>query len=230
MSQAAPTHPRRGLLQPVLSRPHLLAGLAAGLAFYFAAAPWIQRAITRGLASWDLGVCVFIVLSLIWMREDDCEKVKLRALDHDEGRHFMLGLALVAAGASVAAILVELGGAKGGGKLHEAVGVGLTAGTIVLSWLFVQLVFAIHYAHVYYLAEMADGGGHRGGLQFPGDDEPDYWDFLHFSIVIGATSQTADITIVSKEFRRIGTVHCLIAFAFNTTILATMINLAAGLF
>jgi uncharacterized membrane protein len=142
----------------------------------------------------------------------------------------MLALALGAAVASVAAILAELGGAKGGDKTHEAFSVGLTAGTIILSWLFVQLVFAIHYAHVFYLAETTDCETHRGGLLFPGDEEPDYWDFVHFSVVIGATSQTADISIASKEFRRIGTLHCLIAFAFNTTILATMINLAAGLF
>ena len=231
MSQTQPSaRPRGGFLQPFISRPHLMAGIAIGLVVYFAATPWLQRGVTRGLVGWDVGVCVFIILSLIWMREDDCDKVKARAIDHDEGRRFMLALALGAAVASVAAIMAELGGAKGGDKTHEAISVGLTAGTIVLSWLFVQVVFAIHYAHVYYLAETADGCEHRGGLQFPGDDEPDYWDFLHFSIVIGATSQTADITIVSKEFRRIGTLHCLIAFAFNTTILATMINLAAGLF
>jgi uncharacterized membrane protein len=217
-------------LRPFLSRPHLLSATAAGLAFYFLAGSWLQRSITRALVGWDLGVLIFIVLTLIWMREDDCDKVKARAVDHDEGRHFMLALALGAAAASVAAILTQLGGAKGADKAHEAFSVGLTAGTIILSWLFVQLVFAIHYAHVFYLAETADGGTHRGGLLFPGDEEPDYWDFLHFSVVIGATSQTADISLVSKEFRRLGTLHGLIAFAFNTTILATMINLAAGLF
>ncbi|HEX4180641.1 MAG TPA: DUF1345 domain-containing protein [Caulobacteraceae bacterium] len=230
MSVSGPERARRGVLQPILSRPNLLAGAGLGLAFYVLATPWIQRSVTRGLVGWDIGVALFIVLSLMLMRDCDYARVRARAIAHDEGRHFMLALALVAAGASVVAILVELGGAKGGDKLHEAIGVGLTAGTIVLSWLFVQVVFAIHYAHMFYLAEVADGGEHKGGLLFPGNEEPDYWDFLHFSIVIGATSQTADISIASKEFRRVGTIHCLIAFAFNTTILATMINLAAGLF
>ena len=137
-AQGAPARAKRrsGPLQPFLSRPHLLAGTAAGLAFYLLGAPWIQRTATRGLIGWDIGVGVFIVLSLIWMREDDCDKVKARALTHDEGRHFMLGLALVAAVASVVAILAELSGAKGRG--HEALSVLLTAGTIVLSWLFVH--------------------------------------------------------------------------------------------
>ncbi|MEJ0065556.1 MAG: DUF1345 domain-containing protein [Caulobacteraceae bacterium] len=83
---------------------------------------------------------------------------------------------------------------------------------------------------VYYLAEEGAGEGHRCGLEFPDDDEPDYWDFLYFSAGIGATSQTADVNIRSKELRRIATAHSLISFAFNTAILATMINLAAGLF
>ena len=104
----------------------------------------------------------------------------------------------------------------------------LAAGTVVLSWLFVQIVFAMHYAHVYYMEE--DNGRPKGGLEFGECGEPDYWDFVHFSIVLGATSQTADITFSSKETRRIGTLHTLVAFGFNTAILATMINLAAGLF
>jgi len=90
-------------------------------------------------------------------------------------------------------------------------------------------VFAIHYAHVYYLTEEGSPQ-HRGGLDFPADDAPDYWDFLYFALVLGATSQTADVNIQSKEIRRIAAAHGVIAFAFNTAILATMINLAAGLF
>ena len=87
----------------------------------------------------------------------------------------------------------------------------------------------MHYAHVYYMAE--DGTqGHQGGLDFGyGDDEPDYWDFAHFAIVIGATSQPADIVFKPKEMRRVGTLHSLVAFGFNTAILATMINLAANI-
>jgi uncharacterized membrane protein len=98
----------------------------------------------------------------------------------------------------------------------------------VLSWLFVQIVFAMRYAHVYYLEE--EEGSPKGGLEFGECGEPDYWDFVHFAIVLGATSQTADITFSSKEMRRLGTLHTLVAFGFNTAILATMINLAAALF
>jgi uncharacterized membrane protein len=215
----------------MVNRPHLLAGIVAGAIAYFVAAHWVERGVTRALIGWDCGVVVFLGLCLVSMIDVDCDRLKRRAISHDEGRHLMLLLTTLAAVASIGALVAELSAAKGqpGGGFR----VGLAAGTVVLSWLFVQFVFAIHYAHIYYLAEEADQGAdaqHRGGLEFGDDEEPDYWDFLHFSMVMGATAQTADIIIRSKEIRRAGTIHTLVAFGFNTAILATMINLAANLF
>src|SRR5262249_15114698 len=118
-------------------------------------------------------------------------------------------------------------------------------------WLFVQTVFAVHYAHDYYLPapeprgldrvtddfppepEAAHGPKlpYRCGLNFPGHDlSPDYWDFIHFSVVIGAACQTADVTISSKAIRRVVTAHVIIAFVFNAIILGLTINLSASLF
>jgi uncharacterized membrane protein len=218
-------------LRPIVNRPHLVGAIVVGSIAYFVAAHWVSRDITRALVGWDCGVLVFIGLCLNSMRDCDCDRLKQRAIAHDEGRHLMLLLTTFAAVASVGALVAELSAAKGqpGGGFRVA----LAASTVVLSWLFVQFVFAIHYAHIYYLAEDADQGAdaqHRGGLEFGDDAEPDYWDFLHFSMVMGATAQTADIIIRSKEIRRAGTIHTLIAFGFNTAILATMINLAANLF
>lgn len=219
-----------GPFQAILSRPNLIAGVIVGVVVDLALGGWVREAVPRALIGWDAGVCLFAALSLRMMGDSDYERMKASAKAHDEGRHVMLALALFAAVASIVAIAVELSGAKGQGRLHEAIAVALTLATIVLSWFFVHLVFALHYAHVYYMAETDGGEGHRGGLDFPADDCPDYWDFLYFSVVIGSTSQTADVNIQSKEFRRAALIHCLIAFGFNTAILATMINLAAGLF
>jgi uncharacterized membrane protein len=226
---AAAARPFGRVLQPITSRPHLAIGAAIGALVFLLSGNLMARAETRALVGWDSGVLVFILLSLNDMRDSDYARMRAKAIAHDEGRHFMLALAMIAAAASVAAILTELSSAKGSGQVFEAFRVGLTAGTIALSWFFVHLVFAIHYAHVYYMAEDGDAE-HKGGLEFPEDDAPDYWDFLYFSVGLGATSQTADVNIRSKELRRIATAHSLIAFAFNTAILATMINLAAGLF
>jgi len=209
------------------SRPYLLTAIGLGAVLFFAAAPLVHGAMTRALIGWDCGVVTFVLLSLVFMAGADESCMKRRAIAHDEGGGLMLLLTILAAVASVGGLVIELSAAKGqpGADLRVA----LAAGTVVLSWLFVQVAFALHYAHVFYLAE--DCGTHQGGLDFGyGAQEPDYWDFLHFAIVIGATSQTADIVFKSKEMRRVGTLHSLVAFGFNTAILATMINLAASLF
>ncbi|MBV8798619.1 MAG: DUF1345 domain-containing protein [Alphaproteobacteria bacterium] len=207
-------------------RPYLLSGIGVGLALYLASVFWHVRPITRGLIAWDAGVTVFLLLSLLFMRDVDLARMKRRACEHDEGGNLIFLLTILAAVASVAALIAELSQAKG--QSGATLRVALAAGTVVLSWLFVQIVFALHYAHVYYAAE--ETGEPRGGLEFGACGEPDYWDFVHFSIVLGATSQTADIGFTSKRMRRIGTLHTLVAFGFNTAILATMINLAAALF
>jgi uncharacterized membrane protein len=219
---------RRGIpvLGAFLSRPYLLTSIAIGVALYFVSGHWIARDITRALIGWDGGVILFLFLMFFFMSNGDAAVMKRRALAHDEGGHLILLLTIIASIASVGAIVAELSAAKD--QPGAGWRVALAAGTVVLSWLFVQIVFAMHYAHVYYLEE--EEGQPKGGLEFGACGEPDYWDFVHFSIVLGATSQTADITFSSKEMRRIGTLHTLVAFGFNTAILATMINLAAGLF
>jgi uncharacterized membrane protein len=67
-------------------------------------------------------------------------------------------------------------------------------------------------------------------LQFPGTADPTYGDFFYFAAVIGTSGQTADVAFTSSKLRRIGVLHCILAFFFNTTVLALTINIAAGLF
>lgn len=88
-------------------------------------------------------------------------------------------------------------------------------------------MFALHYAHDYYAADLR---GRPGGLDFPGGHAPDYGDFLYFACVIGTSGQTADISFTTRTMRRTGLVHCVLAFFFNATLLALMINIASSLF
>jgi uncharacterized membrane protein len=103
----------------------------------------------------------------------------------------------------------------------------LILGTEALSWLFVHVIFGLHYAHRFYSPDAT--GEAAGGLIFPGTKEPDYWDFLHFSLIIGVASQTADIQISGQRVRRLSTVHSLTAFVFNTVLVALAVNLAVNL-
>jgi uncharacterized membrane protein len=153
-----------------------------------------------------------------------------RARIEDQGRWAVLVLAVMAAAASLFAIGFELHQAKGVSGAGAALPVALAVATILLSWLFVHTVFALHYAHEYF--GEAKSGGHydmRGGLEFPGEKKPDYWDFLYFAAVIAATCQVSDVEVTGRTMRRLVLAHGVFAFLFNTMILAFAINIAAGL-
>lgn len=97
------------------------------------------------------------------------------------------------------------------------------------SWLLVHTIFASHYARDYYKTGKSLSQWKKDGLDFPSDNEPDYWDFLYFSFVIGMTSQTSDVEVTSREIRRLALLHGVLAFFFNTTIVAMTINIIAGI-
>ena len=101
----------------------------------------------------------------------------------------------------------------------------LTVATVALSWTFTHIVFTLHYANVYYKPD-EDG---PGGLAFPGHRPPDYRDFLYYAFVIGCACQTGDVATLSHAMRRLTLLHGIVAFAFNTAILALMINVGASL-
>ena len=221
------------VLGPFAWRPRLTTGIAAGC-LLFGALSLIEPDLamsTRAILSWDLTCFWYIALVLTELARYGAPDIKARAAAEDEARHFILAVVLVAATASLAAVGIEMSAAKDTHGLARLFHVVLVVGTVALSWFMVQLVFALHYAHEYYAPD--DGTPENdvmAGLKFLDDQEPDYWDFVHFAVVIGAASQTADIAFTSKPMRRIGTVHSIVSFVFNTVVLALTINLAAGLF
>ena len=179
-------------------------------------------ATTKLLIGWDLGLTLYLALAFHMMTRADLSHIRGRAAMQDEGALALLLLPVAAAVASLAAIFAELVAAKGSDwrGLH----ISLAVVTIALSWTFIQIIFALHYAHDYY------GSGDRAkGLQFPGDDKPDYWDFAYFSFVVGMTFQVSDVQVTSKPLRRLVMAHGLVCFVFNVAILALMVNLGANL-
>ena len=220
------------MLKPFINRPRLSSAVVVGLVLYAALGlvPELRWS-TRAVFAWDAVMVVFIGSTLQMMRECDEDKIRWRAAREDEGQHYILALAVIAAAASIVAIAAELSLAKSEHGLIKALRIVLAFGTVLASWFFVQMVFALHYAHEYYgEGRGGEAKGQRGGLAFPGDDTPDYWDFLHFGAIIGVAAQTADVAFTSKSMRRTGTVHGMVAFVFNTVVLALTINLLAGLF
>ena len=220
-------------LGPFGSRPWLVSAIGLGLAAgaLLAAVPSTLDVPTRAILAWDVGCAAYVWMTVRSIRRRDAPYIRGVARSLDEGQGIILALVLALSAASLMAVAAELSHAKDAHGLDEALRVALAFGSVAVSWFVTQLIFALHYAHEYYAPD--DDGDpetlQQGGLKFPEDDEPDYWDFIHFAVVIGVASQTADVAFSSKRMRRIGTVHGLVAFTFNTVILALTINILAGL-
>ncbi len=194
--------------------------------------PSSMETVTRLLVAWNIGTVLDLVLNAIMISRSSARSMRWRASVTDDGKWVILGLAATAAMAAMGAILVEIGIAKGLKSTAAGEHYLLAGLTIISAWVFIHLSFALHYAHEFFDEHKAlDGEVSRlkGGLNFPGTDVPDYWDFMYFSFIIGVASQTADVSISSKQMRRLSLAHSILSFFFNSAILALTINLAAGL-
>jgi uncharacterized membrane protein len=209
-------------LQPRL-RPRLLGSALAFVAAYVVL-PGDWTANTRLLAAWDVGVLLYLAATSWAMSRASRESIMARAREEDNGAVAVLALTLGAAIASLAAIALELHGIHDAEPAQSTVRLILAGVTILCSWFFVHTIYAVHYAHEFY-----GDDGQRRGLKFPDEDQPEYGDFLYFSFNMGAAAQTSDVTVLSRRMRRLVLSHTILAFLFNTTILALAINVAAGL-
>lgn len=208
------------------SVPQRLAyGLGAGLATAILPLPMVWP--LRGLLGWSVGVAVYLALAW-WLCETfDAKRTRQRAQAQDEPNVVLLLLMLLATMACVAAIMVLMPQSRDLSGTERTLHVALSVVALIASWLFIQTMFAFHYAHRYYHEEKRnepDGPG----LQFPGGLDPDYFDFLYYAHVVGMTSQVSDVQVTSREMRRLTLVHGVLSFAFNMLILALSINVVAG--
>ncbi|MDR3411965.1 MAG: DUF1345 domain-containing protein, partial [Formivibrio sp.] len=187
----APVDPLQSKLlitRVLLARPRLFICLVIGLATLVLLPDSVaQQTITRSIIGWNLGACLYLVLAARMMFWSTHERMRKRALQHDEGRTLILILVVSAAVVCIGAIVAELAVVKDlKGSLRYA-HIALAGLTIASSWAFTQVMFALHYAHDYYATEVR---GAHGGLDFPGGHAPDYGDFLYFACVIGTSGQT----------------------------------------
>ena len=199
MSENPPPPARPWLLRMIAARPRLFLSAAIGIATQlFLPESLAQQPITRLLVGWNVGVCLYLLFAAHLMFWSPHERMRRRALLQDEGRIIILALVVAAAFMSLGAIVAELSVVR---DIHGALRYGhiaLTVLTIVSSWAFTQVMFALHYAHEFYVSEQR---GTPGGLLFPGGHAPDYGDCLYFSCVIGTSGQTADVNIVGLYLR-----------------------------
>ena len=219
---------RNRALRLIRARPRLF--IAAGIALatnVLLPTDVASQSVTRWLIAWNVGAGLYVVLAAIMMIRSSSHHMRHRAQLQDDGQLVILSLVVIATIASLAAIAGELAVVKDMHGFLKSAHVALAGLTVLTSWAFIQVMFALHYAHDYYAALCH---GRKAGLLFPNDEPPDYGDFFYFASVIGTSGQTADVSFVSKPMRRIGSLHCILSYLFNTTVLALLINIGASMF
>lgn len=225
---------KAAVVRPVwLRRPRLLFGLALGLLTYAILRYAVGFDARLGfISAFDLGASATLIALYVAFRHSTVDAMRQNAVGQDVGAYLVLALAFVAATAGLVVIASEMPLVKQAADLEKYLRAVLVVFTIVLSWAFIQTIFAFHYAHDFYLDRDSTGSKRVAGherLHFPGGALPTYGDFLYFSFTIGMTFQTSDVQIADPAIRRVVMAHGIVAFFFTTGIVALAINLVAGL-
>ncbi|MBP7567851.1 MAG: DUF1345 domain-containing protein [Burkholderiaceae bacterium] len=182
----------------------------------------------RGLLAWCAGATVYLVLAWWLALASDARQVRKRAQAQDQSAiviFLVMMAAVLASLGAIAAMLLRASGRDGSERVAE---IALSLLALACSWLMIQSLYAFRYAHRYYQEE-ARKSPTGGGLQFPGEQDPDYFDFMYYSHVVGMTSQVSDVQVTSRHMRRLTLVHSMLSFAFNMLVLALSVNVVAGL-
>jgi uncharacterized membrane protein len=202
-------------------RTRLILAIAGALIAWLVA-PWPIAATTRALLAWDVAGLVLVGVAGMIIVRSDARETRRRAAAYDPGRRVVWILVLIASTVSLlAATIVVRQGREGMRALHVA----LCVATVAISWLVTHSAFTLRYAHLYYRdAERA------GGIELPGGEPPDDLDFAYFAFTIAMCFQVSDATISGRQIRRSALGHALLAFLYNTVILALALNLIVGQF
>lgn len=203
-----------------LAPPRFLVFILATIAGGLIASRWLPLR-EAGMIGFDVAAALFLASCVPLFRHGAAD-MRDRALRNDANRAGLLGVTALVLIAVLFAIAAELASAE---KTRVPIA-ALIVATLAIAWAFANMVYAMHYAHMFY--SPGRSGEDAGGLKFPGADEPDYWDFTYFAFTLGMTFQTSDVEIGDSAMRRVATFHSLAAFVFNIGVLAFTINVLGG--
>jgi uncharacterized membrane protein len=201
--------------------------------------PLVSRWGQAVLGGFDLAALAFIVSLWPLTRDHTVTQMREKARANDAGRAAMLVITSLVTVVILTAVAVELPGARHETGMAHVIALATVLLSLVIAWLFGNLIFALHYTHLFYRDHA------EGGLNFPKPDPdtdadedganadnpesgPDYLDFAYYALTIGMAFATSDITVPGRTFRRTTIVHAIIAFFYNLIVLAFTINVTAG--
>ena len=201
-----------------IAPPRFLIFVALLVAGMGAAVPLLGAG--RGImAAFDVASTVFLLSLAPLFRHGEAAQMRKTSQANDANRTLLLGFTAVV----TLVILVAVGAVVK--ESQDALATTLVVATLVLAWLFSNVIYTLHYAHLYYAS---DGGGDAGGLSFPECDQPDYWDFFYFSVTLGMAFATSDVQITTGRLRRVATGQTLAAFVFNLGVIAFAVGALGG--
>ena len=179
---------------------------------------------TRTLTAWNAAVTLLLAAVFALLPRLSSKQLQEQYKEDDPSGPVILAVVVVAAILSVVAIVVFLSTLKQVPASQKAAHIFLAALTIVISWLVVPTIYALHYADLFYSAPPD-----RRPLSFPGTTQPAFWDFAYFSFTIAAACQTADVSTAGITIRKNVIAHSVISVLFNVSILGFAVNITAGL-
>ena len=180
------------------------------------------------MTSWIVFTLTFLICSWIVINQRSVQQIRKKAKEDDGSVAFVFFMVIISSFAGILTVLLIII-SKDTAIRHSLLFLPSCILGLILSWVMVHTIYIFHYAHKYYDTELEDDPKIRGGLHFPGKEEPDSFDFAYFSFGLGCTFQVSDVSVTSKRIRRITLFHGLLAFVINTFVVALTINLIAGL-
>jgi uncharacterized membrane protein len=190
----------------------LVAGVVAAFLL-----PWQ----VASLLGWDVGAGVLIARVLVAVLPLDGARTEALAMREDNSRFLADGLLVAASATSLVGVGLTLLKSQSEKGAALAGYTALVLVTVLLSWMTVHTVYMLRYARLHYVT--------GGGVDFPGDEAPDYRDFAYLALTIGMTYQVSDTGFTNKQLRRVATHHALLSYLFGTVVVAVTINVVASL-
>lgn len=215
------------LFERINSFQKLLICIIIAIAVYFILDVKNIDRLSHLMIGWDTFSLSMIVMSWITFFITNSKQIREQSKVQDPKRSIVFIIILISTFASILAVLLLIVTKREG---NSGASLRLTVSILgmLFSWFLIHTVFALRYAHIYYGVHKTKPDTAAGGLEFPGDEKPEYLDFAYYSFVLGMTFQVSDVQITSKRLRSLAMLHGLISFGFNTIMIALTINLIAG--
>jgi len=218
-----PNANERLLFQWTAMQVRLVAGLLVGIAALVASERLVPD--LRYLLAYDLAIATYLVLLVVRISSADESATRELAERKENSNAAVLTLAAILSLCSLAGVGLMIQRSKGWTPLMANMHLGLSMLAVFLSWILLHVVFAIHYARLYY--DPTPSAGDRPPLTFPCDAQPDFWDFMYFAFTLAVCYQVSDVTITSRHLRRVALAHMFLSFLNVTIILGLVVEIVS---